>query len=107
MHEHHITQQLLQTALDQADLRDGERIQHLDIALNPDGGYTEDSIRFYFEQLAQGTGAAGAELTFRFAPVPQQVQLLTVQISDAPATQNYEIETAPSVPQTGAQRKEP
>ncbi|MEZ4657049.1 MAG: hydrogenase/urease maturation nickel metallochaperone HypA [Caldilineaceae bacterium] len=107
MHEHHITQQLLQTALDQANLRDGERIQHLDIALNPDGGYTEDSISFYFEQMAQGTGAAGAELTFQFAPVAQQVQLLTIKISDAAAIPNDETGAAPSVAPTGAQRISP
>ena len=81
MHEYLITERLLNIALENARVAPGERISRLKINLDPDAGYTPDSIRFYFEQLAQNTAAAGAELLFDQAPSPQQIQLLTVEVS--------------------------
>ena len=91
MHEYNATQHLLQLALEQADLRDGEQIERLHIVLDPNGGYTPDAIRFYFEQLSQGTGAAGADLAFRLTPHPQQIQLLSIDVGDGPVVQTEPI----------------
>lgn len=81
MHEYLITERLLNIALENARVAPGERISRLKINLDPDAGYTPDSIRFYFEQLAQNTAADGAELLFEQAPAPQHIQLLTVEVS--------------------------
>ena len=81
MHEYLITERLLNIALENAHVSPGERISRLKINLDPDAGYTPDSIRFYFEQLAQNTAADGAELVFDQAPSTQHIQLVTVEVS--------------------------
>lgn len=81
MHEYLITERLLNVALDQAHPAVGERISRLNVKLDPVSGYAPDSIRFYFEQLAQHTAAAGAELVFDLAPSPQHIQLVTVEVT--------------------------
>ena len=80
MHEFHMTQTLLQTALTSAKLQDGEQIERLHIALDPDSRYLADAIRFYFEQLAQHTAAAGAQLEFDTAAAGEQIRLTSIDI---------------------------
>jgi len=75
MHEFGITERLLHVAISQADLRQGETIQRLNIALDPHSGYAPDAIRFYFEQIAQNTPAEGAELAFTMADQPGRLRL--------------------------------
>jgi len=86
MHEYHITQSLLQTALDKATLQDGEQIERLHIALDPDSTYLADAIRFYFEQLAQNTAATGAQLEFDTAAAGEQIRLTSIDIGVASPT---------------------
>ncbi|MBX3013452.1 MAG: pyruvate:ferredoxin (flavodoxin) oxidoreductase [Caldilineaceae bacterium] len=81
MHEYLITERLLNVALAQAHPAADERISRLQIKLDPLSGYAPDSIRFYFDQLAQNTPAAGAELAFDLAPTPQHIQLVTVEVA--------------------------
>lgn len=83
MHEFGITERLFQVALEQAQLRDGERLRRLQISLDPDSGYAPDAIRFYFEQIAQGTPAQGAELAFVTSKQPQHIRLESVDIDSA------------------------
>jgi Zn finger protein HypA/HybF involved in hydrogenase expression len=80
MHEFHLTQTLLQTALDKATLQDSEQIERLHIALDPDSTYLADAIRFYFEQLAQNTAAADAQLEFNTTTVSEQIRLTSIDI---------------------------
>jgi Zn finger protein HypA/HybF involved in hydrogenase expression len=80
MHEFGITERLFQIAIDQADLQDGERIERLRIRLDPDSGYTPDAIRFYFEQIAKGSAAEGAELEFTFEVEPQPIAVASLVV---------------------------
>lgn len=93
MHEYSITERLFQIALEQADLRCDESIQRLHIELDPDAGYAPDAIRFYFEQLAIGTPAAGAELAFKMVPQPQHIRLTAIDICDAPVSETTATES--------------
>jgi pyruvate-ferredoxin/flavodoxin oxidoreductase len=81
MHEYLITERLLAVALEKAAVGADEQISRLTINIDPNSGYTPDAVRFYFEELAKNTPAAGAELLFEGAPAPQQIQLLTVEVS--------------------------
>jgi len=65
MHELHITESLFNTALEQARAANASKILRLDIALGEGSGYTEDSIRFYFDMLRKDSLAAEADLAFR------------------------------------------
>ncbi|MEZ4615329.1 MAG: hydrogenase maturation nickel metallochaperone HypA [Caldilineaceae bacterium] len=80
MHEYHTTKRLLDVALEQAQLASDERIVNLKINLDPNSGYTPESIRFYFEQLAAETPAAGAVLEFDMLAASQPVQLMAIDI---------------------------
>ena len=93
MHEFGITERLFQIALDQADLQDGERIRRLQITLDPDSGYVPDAIRFYFEQLAQGTPAEGAALDFDLSAEPRHIALNTLEIEEVrlKATDHHQV----------------
>lgn len=82
MHEFDTTEQLFQLALTKAELQEGERIRRLQIALDPDSGYAPDAIRFYFEQLAQGTAAEGAELNFELTPMSRTITLQQIEIDE-------------------------
>ena len=81
MHEYDITEQLFHVAMEQAQLQDGERLQRLYVTLDPQSGYVPDAIRFYFEQLAAGTAADGAELLFELVEQPQHIRLTTLDIT--------------------------
>lgn len=85
MHEHKITEYLVKVALEEAELCGDERIERLYIDIDPNTGYAADSIRFYFEQIAIDTPAAGAELVFQFVPHPHQVRLTSMEIGYKPA----------------------
>ena len=82
MHEYSITERLFHVAMDQAQLRDGERLHRLHIALDPQSGYLPDAIRFYFEQLARGSAAEGAELAFDLVEQPQHIRLTSLDVDD-------------------------
>jgi hydrogenase maturation protein HypF len=85
MHEFGITERLFQVALNQADLQFGERIERLHIRLDPESGYAPDAIRFYFEQLAAGSVAEGANLEFTMAAEPHHIALAEVVVNEAEA----------------------
>lgn len=86
MHEFSVTERLFQLAMEQANLVNGERIQRLEIELDSNSGYTPDAIRFYFEQLAQGTPASTAELSFQFGNYAEHIRLTSIQIDDSSPT---------------------
>ena len=88
MHEYGITERLFHVAMDQAQLQDGERLQRLYVTLDPQSGYVPDAIRFYFEQLAAGTAADGAELLFELVEQSQHIRLTTLDITENIPTEN-------------------
>lgn len=81
MHGYFATADLLATVLEQAELNANERITCLKINLSPDAHCVPDLIRYYFDQLAANTAAAGAQLIFRVAPAAEPVQLLEIDIT--------------------------
>lgn len=82
MHEFNITKSLLDVAMAQAQLQPGERIQRLHITLDPNSGYTPESIRFYFDQLAHHSTVADAELVFELQESGQPIRLTQVDIAE-------------------------
>ncbi len=62
MHEFSLTQNLLDIALKNAD---SKRILHVNLLIGPFSDEREESIRFYWRDLARGTPGEGAELHFQ------------------------------------------
>ena len=62
MHEFSLTQNLLDIALKNAD---SKRIVHVNLLIGPFSDEREESIRFYWRDLAMGTLGEGAELHFQ------------------------------------------
>ena len=61
MHEFRITQKLLDVALQKAKTR---RIVNINLLIGPFSEEREESIQFYWRDLAKGTCGEGAELRF-------------------------------------------
>jgi hydrogenase nickel incorporation protein HypA/HybF len=66
MHEFFRTQSLLQRALKKAN---SKRIVCVNLRIGPFSEGREESIRFYWRDLAKGTRGEGAELHFEHLPV--------------------------------------
>jgi len=62
MHEFSITQKLLDVALTEAKSR---RIVDVNLLIGPFSEQREESIQFYWRDLAKGTAGEGAELHFQ------------------------------------------
>jgi hydrogenase nickel incorporation protein HypA/HybF len=62
MHEFSITQNLLETALKSAD---SKRIVKVNLLIGPFSEEREESIQFYWRDLAKGTLGEGAKLHFQ------------------------------------------
>ena len=62
MHEFRITQNLLDVALKKAKTK---RIVNVNLLIGSFSEEREESIQFYWRDLAKGTSGAGAELHFR------------------------------------------
>ena len=62
MHEFGITQKLLDVALEKARTR---RILNVHLLIGPFSEEREESIQFYWRDLAKGTSGEGAELHFQ------------------------------------------
>ena len=71
MHELSLTQTLLGLALEHAD---GKKVVAVDLLLGEFSDERPESIRFYWEDIAKGTLAEGAEL--RFEPVTAKMECL-------------------------------
>jgi hydrogenase nickel incorporation protein HypA/HybF len=71
MHELSLTQTLLELAIKNAD---GKRIVAVNLLLGEFSDERPEAIRFYWEDIAKGTNAEGAELKFR--PVEAEMKCL-------------------------------
>jgi hydrogenase nickel incorporation protein HypA/HybF len=68
MHELAVTQSILETALHHIqEAKPGGGIT-LCLVLGEMSEVTEESVRFYWEEISRGTTAEGARLSFRHAP---------------------------------------
>ena len=66
MHEFSRTQNLLDLALKQSN---SKRIKRVTLLIGPFSDEREDTIRFYWKDLAKGSPGEGAEIRFDHAPV--------------------------------------
>ena len=66
MHEFSRTQNLLDLALKQSN---SKRIKRVTLLIGPFSDEREDTIRFYWKDLATGSPGEGAELQFNHAPI--------------------------------------
>jgi len=66
MHEFSLTQNLLNLALKNSD---SKQILRVNLLIGPFSDEREESIRFYWNDLAKGSPGEGAELHFEHIPV--------------------------------------
>ncbi len=66
MHEFSRTQSLLDLALKKSN---SKRIRRVNLLIGPFSDEREDTIRFYWRDLAKGSPGEGAEIQFEHAPV--------------------------------------
>jgi hydrogenase nickel incorporation protein HypA/HybF len=69
MHEFVCTQKLLHLALNKAG---SKQIARVNLLIGPFSEQREESIRFYWKDLAKGSYGEGAELHFDHMPVPMK-----------------------------------
>jgi len=65
MHELSIAQEMLQIALDHAAQQHATQIARFDIEMSAGADESEESLRFYFENLTRGTIGQDAEINIR------------------------------------------
>lgn len=65
MHELPATRGMLQVALEAAEGVAAERVLAIDVVVGRLTSIVDDSVQFYFDIIAEGTAAEGAELRFR------------------------------------------
>lgn len=68
MHELAVTQSMLEIAVRHAEQAGAERITRLSIVIGELSSYVDDSVQFYWDLIAAGTIAEGAELAFTRVP---------------------------------------
>lgn len=68
MHEYSLTQTILQTALRHAQQAGTTKITRINLIIGEYSDEREESIRFYWDELAKGTPAQDADLHFERVP---------------------------------------
>ncbi len=66
MHEYGVTQQIIKIAVDAAAKQHAKKISRVNLVVGEMSGFIGDSIQMYFEMLAKGTPAEGAELSITY-----------------------------------------
>jgi hydrogenase nickel incorporation protein HypA/HybF len=79
MHELPVTQSLLDIALQHAQAAGAERIVSLDLVIGQYASLVDDSIQFYWDMIAEGTLAEGAQLVFHRLPATFECQACHAQ----------------------------
>lgn len=74
MHELPVTESILKIALRHAQQNSAVKITQLHLVIGQLSSVIDDSIRFYWDMVAEGTLAEGAVLHFRRIPVEMQCQ---------------------------------
>lgn len=65
MHELSITESIVNMVSDEAKKRNVNKVTKINIVLGELTGFEEDSIKFYFDVLSEGTPLYGAILNFK------------------------------------------
>jgi hydrogenase nickel incorporation protein HypA/HybF len=69
MHEYSVTESILRIASEQAQrIPEARRVTDIKIQLGQLVGFSEESIRFFWQVLSQGTTCEGARLHFEHIP---------------------------------------
>ena len=66
MHEYPITQQIVKLAVLKAEENKAARITRISLVVGEMTGFVGDSIKMYFDAIAEGTLAEGAEISIRY-----------------------------------------
>lgn len=66
MHEYPITQQIVKLAVEKAEENNALRIIRIGLVVGEMTGFVGDSIKMYFDAIAEGTLAEGAELNIKY-----------------------------------------
>ena len=69
MHELGITENIISIAVSHGEKEGATKILSISLKIGELTQLVDDSIRFYFEQLSEGTIAEGAELEFEIMPI--------------------------------------
>jgi hydrogenase nickel incorporation protein HypA/HybF len=69
MHELAVTQELLGLVLEHSTRAGGGRVTDVHVLSGEICGFVDDSVRFYWDALSEGTAAAGALLHFQRVPL--------------------------------------
>ena len=72
MHELGITQNILDSALAEAEGAGAREVRQINLVIGELSGVSEESVRFHFATLSRGTIAERAELAFTVAPAKSQ-----------------------------------
>lgn len=75
MHEHHIVEKLVHDVVTFCREQGGRKVTTVRLVIGEATGFSEESIRLYFETIAEGTAAENAALVFKVS----KVQLLCPQ----------------------------
>lgn len=67
MHEHHAVDALVKQVIEKARLVNATKVTRVVIVMGELLGFDEGSVRLYFEQIAEGSVAEGAQLQFKSA----------------------------------------
>ncbi len=65
MHELAVTEEIIRIVSEHAEEAGAERVEEINLVIGEMSSFIDDSIQFYFDQLAPGTPAEGAQLNFR------------------------------------------
>lgn len=68
MHELSVTQYLLELTLKHAEQANATRVNQLNIVVGQMSSIVDDSVQFYWDVIAEGTIAEGAQLHFERVP---------------------------------------
>jgi len=68
MHEYSITESMLSLALEKANEASASKITGINLVVGDLSGVVKECVQFYFDFLARGTIASGAELAFEAKP---------------------------------------
>jgi hydrogenase nickel incorporation protein HypA/HybF len=68
-HELGITQQVLDIAVEKAAEASAKKVKYIDLVIGDMSGFMTESVQFYFDFLANGSIASGAQLRFRHIPI--------------------------------------
>jgi hydrogenase nickel incorporation protein HypA/HybF len=83
MHEYHAVESLIKQALEKAKANNASRITKVKLVIGEYSGFTESSVRMYFESLSEKTIAAGAELEIQHNKAESNFYIDNVEIEKA------------------------